>query len=128
MCSLAFLALAVERTVERMPESPETYPVKGLASWYDARHPATGKRYLNNNKTCALRRNDYGAYYQVCSVDTGRCVIVRHNDFGPRRRLFFRQGRIIDLSKEAFSVINNPDDGLIKVRIRKITDQEAIKR
>lgn len=90
------------------------YPTKGMASWYRGSLTASGERIDTDSLTCAMRKKDYGKHYQVCSVDSGSCVVVKHNDFGPRKRLF-RQGRIIDLSHAAFSRIAKHKTGLVDV-------------
>ena len=48
----------------------------------------------------------------MTNVKNGKSVVVRINDRGP-----FVRGRIIDLSRSAFSSIGNTRDGLINVRI-----------
>jgi rare lipoprotein A (peptidoglycan hydrolase) len=45
--------------------------------------------------------------------------VVRLNDFGPSLRLF-RRGRIIDLSRYAFSKLDDLRKGLIRVRIGEV--------
>ena len=59
-----------------------------------------------------------GRYYKVCNIANGKCVVVLHNDFGPSRHLYDR-GRIIDLSKTAFSRIADPEEGIIKVTVEE---------
>jgi rare lipoprotein A len=94
------------------------YPKQGLASWYDpsATAPKLFKKY---GVTCAMRKADYGKYYQVCNLANNKCVFVRHNDFGPAQSLY-RQGRIIDLSKSAFRMIADLDLGLISVSVTPV--------
>lgn len=94
------------------------YPTSGKASWYRGSLTASGERLKENSLTCAMRKKDYGKYYMVCSRDSDRCVVVKHNDFGPRKRLF-RQGRIIDLSHKAFDRLANHKTGLIDVVVLK---------
>lgn len=95
------------------------YPATGIASWYDARSTASGEDPRKNNMACAMRKRDFGQYYLVCNLENSKCVVVRHNDFGPSRRLF-GQGRIIDLSKHAFSKIADLNKGLIKVKVGQV--------
>jgi rare lipoprotein A len=92
------------------------YPSAGKATWYTALITATGEHLDNDSLTCALRKKDYGKYYKVCSTDNGKCVVVRHNNFGPRKRLF-RQGRIVDLSRKAFSELADLETGIINVTV-----------
>ncbi|MDD5060370.1 MAG: septal ring lytic transglycosylase RlpA family protein [Candidatus Omnitrophica bacterium] len=94
------------------------YPTEGLASWYNHGLTASGEKY--GKYTCAMRTREFGGYYLVCNLDNNKCVRVRHNDFGPAIRLF-RQGRIIDLSREAFARIADLKKGLIRVRIGEVS-------
>jgi len=96
-----------------------SYPTQGLASWYNVGHTASGEKYRGKEFTCAMRKRDFGKYYLVCNVENNKCIVVRHNDFGPAMRLF-RQGRIIDLSRHAFSKLADLKKGLIRVRIGEI--------
>ncbi|MDF2273806.1 septal ring lytic transglycosylase RlpA family protein, partial [Aeromonas caviae] len=54
----------------------------------------------------------FGALVRVTNLANDKSVVVRVNDRGN-----FPRGRIIDLSRAAFSAIGNPRSGLIKVRI-----------
>jgi len=95
------------------------YPKKGEASWYSSRVTSSGERFDKNGLTCALRRNDFGGYYKVCNTENNKCVTVRHNDFGPSIGMYSR-GRIIDLSRQAFSQIAELGDGLARVTVEAL--------
>jgi len=95
------------------------YPSSGIASWHDPKHTASGEKYQRNEFTCAMRKRDFGKSYIVCNLENDKCVTVRHNDFGPAYRMF-KKGRIIDLSRSAFSKIADLEKGLIRVRIGEI--------
>jgi len=92
------------------------YPKTGKASWYFAKITATGEKFDSNDLTCAMRKTDFGKRYKVCNIANNKCVTVRQNNFGPSK-YFYDQGRIIDLSKAAFSRIADFDEGVIKVII-----------
>ena len=92
------------------------YPRSGLASWYTARQTASGEKFNSLALTCAMRDKDYGRRYRVCNKENGKCVVVRHNDWGPQKHLF-NEGRIIDLSKTAFLEIADLKEGIIKVTV-----------
>lgn len=94
------------------------YPKTGLASWYVSKHTASGEAYRDNLFSCALRKRGFGKYYEVCNLDNNRCVVVRHNNFGPSRAMF-NKGRVIDLSKEAFLRIADLEDGVIRVSVEE---------
>jgi rare lipoprotein A len=95
------------------------YPAKGLATWYIPHLTASGDKLHGNELTCAMRKREFGKYYLVCNLDNNKCVEVRHNDFGPSHALF-RRGRIIDLSRYAFSKIANLKKGVTRVRIGEV--------
>lgn len=95
------------------------YPTQGLASWYDPHISASGEGHYGDRLTCALRKRGFGKNYLVCNLENNKCVEVRHNDFGPSRSMF-RRGRIIDLSKTAFSKIADLNKGIIRVRIGEV--------
>ena len=94
------------------------YPKTGLASWYTSKHTASGEAYNEKPLSCALRKRDFGKYYRVCNLENNKCVVVRHNNFGPSRAMF-NKGRIIDLSREAFLRIADLEDGVIRVNLEE---------
>lgn len=91
----------------------------GKASFYGDKHQnkktASGARYKHTSKTAAHKKLPFGSSVKVTNVDNGKSVIVKINDRGP-----FVRGRIIDLSKSAFSSIGNTSSGLIDVKIEVI--------
>jgi len=100
------------------------YPSVGLATWYDPDFSASGEKHTKGDFTCAMRRRGFGKYYLVCNLDNEKCVTVRHNDFGPVSSLF-RRGRIIDLSRHAFSKIEDIKKGVTRVRIGEVYPGQA---
>lgn len=88
----------------------------GKASYYaDAlqnRKTATGEIYKHELPTAAHKKIPFGSKVKVTNIKNGKSVVVRINDRGP-----FAKGRIIDLSKSAFSSIGRPSLGLITVKI-----------
>jgi rare lipoprotein A len=95
------------------------YPREGLASWYHSRKTSSGESFKSGGLTCAMRLKNFGRCYRVCNKGNGKCVIVRHNDFGPAKRLY-KKGRIVDLTKFAFSQIAHPDEGLVSVTLEEV--------
>jgi rare lipoprotein A len=95
------------------------YPRYGKASWYTARSTSSGEKFNRFGFSCAMRKFDFGKYYRVCNIKNNKCVVVRHNDFGPAKRMYLR-GRIIDLSKAAFSRIADLKKGVIQVTVNEI--------
>ena len=96
----------------------ETVTMEGLASWYGGgeklnKYTASGDVFDPNGLTCAIWDIPFGTYLRVTSLDTGYSILVRVNDRGPARRL----GRLVDLSRRAFSEIAPLKEGLIKVKV-----------
>lgn len=92
------------------------YTETGLASYYADRYhnkrTASGERYQTNLNTAAHMTLPFGSMVRVTNLANGRSVVVKVNDRGA-----FKRGRIIDLSRSAFSAIGNTRAGLIKVKI-----------
>lgn len=97
------------------------YPTQGKASWYTARRTASGEKFNQHAFSCAMRKFEFGKHYRVCNLANNKCVAVRHNDFGPSKGVYL-SGRIIDLSKLAFSQIADLKEGIIEVTVNEITD------
>ncbi|MEA9442085.1 septal ring lytic transglycosylase RlpA family protein [Aeromonas caviae] len=92
------------------------YTQTGLASYYADRYhnkrTASGELHKRGGNTAAHMTLPFGTQVKVTNLANGKSVMVRVNDRGN-----FARGRIIDLSRAAFSAIGNPRSGLIKVRI-----------
>lgn len=95
------------------------YSQTGLASYYADRYhnkrTASGEPYKNNANTAAHMTLPFGSMVRVTNVANGKSVVVKVNDRGN-----FPGGRVIDLSKAAFSSIGNTRSGLIKVSLEVI--------
>lgn len=106
-----------------VPESvlQQTFYEIGKASFYadkfQSRRTASGERFDQKAKTAAHRRLPFGTKVKVTNKQNQKSVIVTINDRGP-----FVKGRIIDLSRFAFSRIGNTRDGILDVGIQ-IIDQ-----
>jgi rare lipoprotein A len=95
------------------------YKETGMASYYAKilhyRKTASGERFDNNAMTAAHKTLPFGTEVKVTNLNNGKSVTVRINDRGP-----FVKGRIIDLSRAAFSRIADLDRGVVKVEIRGV--------
>jgi rare lipoprotein A len=100
---------------------PELYGYKetGMASFYarkfQDRITASGELLNNDIMTAAHKTLPFGAEVIVKNLKNGKSVKVRINDRGP-----FIKGRIIDLTRAAFSQIANLGNGVTKVEIRVV--------
>ena len=81
------------------------------------KHTASGEVFNSNDLTCASWYYPFDTKLKVVNYLNGKHVIVRVNDRGPNKRL----GRSIDLTKKAFSRIADTKEGLILVKIEKIS-------
>jgi len=95
------------------------YVETGKASYYADKHQgrktANGEAYNHKLNTAAHKTLPFGAMVKVTNVENGKNVVVKVNDRGP-----FAKGRIIDLSKSAFTAIAKPSSGIANVRIEVI--------
>jgi rare lipoprotein A len=92
------------------------YKETGMASYYARilhhRKTASGERFDNYAMTAAHKTLPFGSEVKVTNLNNGKSVTVRINDRGP-----FVKGRIIDLSRAAFSQIADINKGVVKVEI-----------
>ncbi len=95
---------------------PFTYQKTGLASYYakkfQSRKTANGEIFDNNSLTAAHKSLPFGTNVLVTNLHNDKSVTVKINDRGP-----FIKRRIIDLTRAAFSKIENLDKGFTKVEI-----------
>ena len=102
----------------------------GTASWYSTEcckyNPHNGCPTASGRSLNELVKNDvryaadwvhpFGTRLRVTNLSNGKSTVVVVLDRGPAKRLV-KAGRIIDLSKNAFSELANPSFGLIKVKV-----------
>ncbi len=88
----------------------------GTASYYGGkwhgRKTANGEIFNQNSMTAAHKTLPFGTKVRVTNLNNGKSVIVRINNRGP-----YTKGRIIDLSKAAFSKIENTGRGVTRVKL-----------
>lgn len=110
------LAACSSRYDESHGGSWRGYSETGLASYYADRYhnkrTASGEPYQRHANTAAHMTLPFGSMVRVTNLANGRSVVVKVNDRGA-----FKNERIIDLSKSAFSSIGNIRDGIIKVKV-----------
>ena len=99
--------------------------VKGMASWYSEQDPgvlettANMEAFDDSKLTCAMWDMPFNTILKVTNLYNGKFVYVRVNDRGPAKRLV-QAGRVIDLTKKAFSHINSLETGLVEVEVEII--------
>ena len=80
---------------------------------------ANGEVFDDTELVCASWDWPFGTRLKVSNTKNGRSVIVTVADRGPAKRLY-RQGRKIDLSRKAFSVLAPLSQGLIPISIEVV--------
>ena len=99
------------------------YSETGIASWYgeafDGLRTANGETYDMSALTAAHRTLPMPSAVRVINLENGRSLVLRVNDRGP-----FARGRIIDVSRQAASMLGFERAGTAKVRI-EILPQES---
>jgi rare lipoprotein A len=118
----AFLAIPQPKPSE-LESSAKAYQV-GKASWYgglfQGKATASGEGYDMYDFTAAHRELPLGTFVKVTNLKNLKSVIVRVNDRGP-----VTPGRIIDLSYSAARHLEMHQNGLQKVRIDIINQENA---
>ena len=84
------------------------------------RPTASGEAYDPNDLTAASKTLPLGSIVEVTNPSNGRSVRVRINDRGP-----YVKGRSIDLSKRAAEEIGLTEEGVGRVKIRRVDSKPA---
>lgn len=118
--------LAAPFTVEGVTYTPADvvdYDDVGYASWYGAelsgRPTANGEAFNPQGFSAAHKTLPLPSYVEVTALDTGRTIVVRVNDRGPRDN-----NRLIDLSQAAAQQLGIADRPSA-VRVRRVSPAES---
>lgn len=91
----------------------------GKATFYgsstDGKGTASGETFYSSLLTAAHKTLPFGTIVEVTNLDNGKSVQVKINDRGP-----YGPGRVLDLSKSAFSAIGSLSAGIINVEYKVI--------
>ncbi|EJF90209.1 septal ring lytic transglycosylase RlpA family protein [Bartonella melophagi] len=102
------------------PEDDPTYKRVGQASWYGSdfhgRLTANGEIYDMNLLTAAHPTMPLPSYARVTNLENGSSIIVRVNDRGP-----YIKDRIIDLSKQAATILGYVNKGVTNVKVEYVS-------
>jgi len=105
--------------VSKNDASRERYKETGKASFYadkyQSRKTANGERFDQSALTAAHKKLPFDTNVKVTNIENGKSIVVRINDRGP-----FIRGRVIDLSRSAFSKIGDTSAGVINVKIETV--------
>lgn len=103
----------------KSPSQVVGFTESGQASFYamkyQFRQTASGERFNQFASTAAHKTLPFGSRVKVTNTANGKSIVVKINDRGP-----FIKGRIIDLSRSAFSAIADTSLGVIPVAIEVI--------
>ncbi|HHY50003.1 MAG TPA: septal ring lytic transglycosylase RlpA family protein, partial [Alphaproteobacteria bacterium] len=101
------------------PVAGPGYVARGTASWYGqdfhGRRTANGEIFGAYYLTAASPVLPVPSYARVTNLENGRSVLVRVNDRGP-----YLQGRVIDLSYQAASILGYVNKGSAEVEVRYV--------
>ncbi len=107
-----------------VPSDDRAYDAVGIASWYGQAHAgrptANGERFSPDRISAAHPTLPLPSYVEITAIDTGRTILARVNDRGP-----FAAGRIIDLSAGAAKLLGIREQGVARVRVRRMEPPEA---
>ncbi len=123
LIALSVLTVVVISSCSTVPYKSDPhligYTEQGVASFYamkfQFRKTSSGERFNQLAFTAAHRTLPLGTKVRVTNLKNNKSVVVKINDRGP-----FIEGRIIDLTRYAFSKIGDTAQGLIKVKIEVI--------
>lgn len=108
------VANTFEKEIEE--RSQYTHFQTGMASYYGGswhgKKTANGEIFNENSLTAAHKTLPFGTKVKVTNLDNGKSVVVRINNRGP-----YSKGRVIDLSKAAFSRIASISKGVTRVKL-----------
>jgi len=112
------ISLAFYQCNTKLNKQEERILYIGVASWYGGGEKldtktATSEVFSPTALTCASYQFPFESILEVTNQANGKSVEVRVNDLGANKKL----GRIVDLTKEAFSRIAELDEGLITVEV-----------
>lgn len=116
LCTVLLIILCISACSSLDSQSTKGDRQQGIASYYhdslQGNRTANGEVFSQQALTAAHRKLKFGTRVKVTNIANGKSVIVRINDRGP-----FVRGRIIDLSKTAFSRIGDAKLGLLQVEV-----------
>ncbi len=123
LCLALIVALAPRKSEQQITASPSiSYKRIGKASYYSKkspgikRHTANNEIFDDNELTCAIWGVEFGRRIRVTNLENGKSVIVRVNDRGPSEECVL-EGRVIDLTKNAFRRLGSLKNGLLNVEL-----------
>jgi rare lipoprotein A len=116
---IAFALVHCAKTTTISTPERRVYQESGKASFYAMkfhnRKTASGERLNQRSNTAAHRTLPFGTRVKVTNIKNKKSIVVKINDRGP-----FVKGRIIDLTRSAFSSIGDLDSGIIDVKIEVV--------
>lgn len=115
LCSAALISSCTTIPQRSSPEwigFTETGDASFYAMRYQFQATASGERLNQMASTAAHKELPFGTMVRVTNIANGESVVVKINDRGP-----FVEGRVIDLTRSAFSEIADTSVGVVQVEI-----------
>jgi len=103
-------------TVNEKTEAAQHGIASYYANFFNGRRTANGEIFSNNKVTAAHKTLPLGTKVKVTNKTNGKSIVVRINDRGP-----YVRGRVIDLSRKAFTKIGNVNKGLLDVKVEVLS-------
>jgi rare lipoprotein A len=110
--------------VRYVPRADPDYDDYGVASWYGpgfhGNLTANGEIFDMHALTAAHRTLPFGTQVKVTNLRSGKSVVLTINDRGP-----FVEGRLIDVSRRAASLLGIHKAGIAPVRVEVVESSGA---
>lgn len=106
-------------------ETEVGYQETGIASWYGRKFhghlTSNGEVYDMFELSAAHKTLPIPGYLRVTNLDNGKSIVVRVNDRGP-----FHEGRVVDLSYAAASMLDYADKGTARVKVEALVPSDTL--
>ncbi|HTN45985.1 MAG TPA: septal ring lytic transglycosylase RlpA family protein [Flavipsychrobacter sp.] len=123
---LLLLTVSLGANAQNKIEKFATDLKNGIASFYhdkfEGRKTATGEVFDNDKYTAACNTLKLGSYVKVTNVKNGEVCYVKIND-----RMAAHNNRLIDLASIAAKQLNFHKNGLAKVKVEVVSEEEGKK-
>ena len=89
--------------------------VSYYANKFDGKKTANGEVYRHHKMTGAHKNLPYGTKIEIINIKNSKSVIITINDRGP-----LKSSRELDISQAAFKKLGSLNEGILKVKYRKL--------
>ena len=130
LCLAIIILGMIAECRDASPQAP--CPANITASWYSIKSTkkegtfqkykgrmANGELFNEDHFVCASWDYDFETNLRITNLKNGKSIVVRVADRGPNKELY-KRGRIIDLSRYAFSTIADLSEGVISITVKVV--------